>query len=477
MEYRYKLDRTSKKVICPSCKETSFVLYVYADTKEYLPEQYGRCNRESNCNYLAVPPLETKCFYVPFETIKTYNEASYKISAKGSYHYLPKSQVYEVLSSGAYVSEFCLKGEKTENPPTFIESDVKYFHGFNNGSQKAPTAKPEPKPAHKIEFIPDRILSGTLKQYENNVFLNNLLKNIQYPFNASDISKAISLYYLGTIIKGDLKGAICFPFIDIDKKVRVIQVKQFDSKNHTIKTTFIHAIIKQHLKEKNISFPDWLNNYQNNEKFVSCLFGEHLLNKYPTNPIALVEAPKTAIYGTLYFGFPDNPKNYIWLSSYNLSSLTFDKCKILKGRKVMLFPDLSKDGKAFELWNTRAKEFEKELPNTIFKVSDLLERNATPEQRQNGFDLADFLIKLDWQTFRPQKHTPPQAETLPEPETINSNNTDYLFKQVSESWDKLSESMHNFWQPRGGKNGYIEYKIKALLFELNMNEKQNSLNN
>ena len=53
------------------------------------------------------------------------------------------------------------------------------------------------------------------------------------------------------------------------------------------------------------SLPNWLTPYKKNESKVSCLFGEHLLSKYPHNPIALVEAPKTAIYSTLYFGTPE----------------------------------------------------------------------------------------------------------------------------------------------------------------------------
>ena len=94
------------------------------------------------------------------------------------------------------------------------------------------------------------------------------------------------------------------------------------------------------------------------------------------NPVAFVEAPKTAIYGTLYFGFPEQPKNLLWLAVYNLSSLSLEKCKALQGRDVYLFPDLSKDGKAFELWSNRAKRFSELIPGTQFEVSELLETQA-----------------------------------------------------------------------------------------------------
>lgn len=109
----------------------------------------------------------------------------------------------------------------------------------------------------------------------------------------------------------------------------------------------------------------------------------------------MVEAPKTAIYGTLYFGYPEQPLNMLWLAVYNLSSLNLNKCKALKGRNVYLFPDLSKDGKAFNLWKSKAEQIENQLQYVRFTVSDLLEQLAPENDRANGKDLADYLIKQD----------------------------------------------------------------------------------
>lgn len=125
------------------------------------------------------------------------------------------------------------------------------------------------------------------------------------------------------------------------------------------------------------------------------------MDKYPLNPVALVEAPKTAIYGTLYFGFPNKNVNVqIWTAVYNLSSLNFDKCKALNGRDVFLYPDLSKGGTAFKDWSGKVKELEKRLPGTKFIVSDLLEKLAPDNDKTDGYDLADYLIKLDWRLFK-----------------------------------------------------------------------------
>jgi len=80
-----------------------------------------------------------------------------------------------------------------------------------------------------------------------------------------------------------------------------------------------------------------------------------------------------------------------------------EKCEALKGRTVVLFPDL----KAFDLWNKKAKEFSNIAQ---FTVSDLLETKANEADRQQGYDLADYLIKFDYKLFTKEK----QPEALPE---------------------------------------------------------------
>ena len=44
-EYRYILEKGSRKHFCPSCKKKRFVRYIDTYTGEYLPEEYGRCDK------------------------------------------------------------------------------------------------------------------------------------------------------------------------------------------------------------------------------------------------------------------------------------------------------------------------------------------------------------------------------------------------------------------------------------------------
>lgn len=355
-EHRYIFEKGSKKHHCPNCDKKRFVRYIDTETGEYLPEQYGRCDRESKCGYVLNP---------------------YK----------------DGYAKAIWEQE---QGNKTDWNP----------------QQTKRIKKPVNKP--KRAFIPVEVFNRTRAGYEQNTFIQNLLSRVAFPFEVQDIEKVISLYHLGTVQNGYRSGANTFPFIDIQGNVRAVQVKQFDEQNHTTGTDFLHSIIEKHHSRNNKPLPEWLKAYNKNETKVSCLFGEHLLSKYPYNPIALVEAPKTAIYGTLYFGFPEQPTNLLWLAVYNLSSLNLNKCKALKGRNVYLFPDLSIDGKAYDKWIADSEQIQKQLQGTYFHVSDLLEQLAPQQDKEQGKDIADYLIKQDWRLFRTQDiRETPQPEPKP----------------------------------------------------------------
>jgi len=361
-EHRYSLEKGSKKYRCPNCGKKRFVRYIDTNTGEYLPEQYGRCDRESNCSYHLNPYLDG-------------------------------------YAKAVWEQE---QGNRSELP--------------NNWKPKRKKAIPQPTP--EPIFFDFDTFKQTLQpeRYEKNTFIQNLFYRVQFPFEVDEVTKVIQLYRLGTVANGYRAGANTFPFIDIKGNVRAVQVKQFDEQNHTTGTDFLHSIIEKHHTRNNKPLPEWLEAYTKQDKRISCLFGEHLLSKYHSNPVALVEAPKTAVYGTLYFGLPETPESFIWLAVYNKSSFSFDKLKVLQGRFVYVFPDLSKDGNTFKEWETKAKEYESRLPGTRFIFSDLLEQLAPERDKSEGNDLADYLIKQDWRLFR--KRNIQEQAPQPEPEKV-----------------------------------------------------------
>lgn len=58
MQYRYELEKGSKKHHCPRCTKKTFVRYLDNETGEYLPLEFGRCDRENNCGYWGTPKGE-----------------------------------------------------------------------------------------------------------------------------------------------------------------------------------------------------------------------------------------------------------------------------------------------------------------------------------------------------------------------------------------------------------------------------------
>ncbi len=411
-EHRYILEKGSKKHLCPDCNKKTFVRYIDTETGNHLPEQYGRCDRESKCSYHLNPYLD------------------------------------------GYAKEVREQEQGNRSELT------------NNWRPQQKKAIPQPTPEPVFFDFDTFKLTLQPEHYEKNTFIQNLFYRVQFPFEADEVTKVIQLYRLGTVANGYRAGANTFPFIDIKNNVRAVQVKQFDEQNHTTGTDFLHSIIEKHHTRNNKPLPCWLETYIKQEKRISCLFGEHLLSKYHSNPVALVEAPKTAVYGTLYFGLPETPESLIWLAVYNKSSFSFDKLKVLKGRFVYVFPDLSKDGNTFKEWESKAKEYESRLPGTRFVFSDLLEQLAPEQDKNKGNDLADFLIKQDWRLYRKRNihEQPPQpepekvtkvthqqniifshAEPLPEVEVFQPGRIGLLKKEQPEDWSKDITELESYF--------------------------------
>lgn len=344
--FRYTLDWKSKKYTCPACGRNKFVRYIDTFTGECLPPEYGRCDGELNCAY----------FLNPYQS--------------------------------GYARNVWRDKQGQAATETIAQRRV------------------EPKRAEM--FMPEEILAQTRGGYETNCFIQHLLGKAKFPFDWADIEKVIELYQLGTVKHGYRRGAITLPFIDLKNRVNAIQVKQFDAENHTIASDFLHSIIHKWCLRNSRPLPKWLSDYLENEKKVRCFFGEHLLNLYPNNPIGIVEAPKSAIYATLYFGLPTKPTDRIWLATFTLRGFDEVKCQCLKGKDVLLFPDTSKKaehgryGIAFEYWQKKAKEIKSKINDISFRISDILEKLATEEERKKGYDIADYLSQLDWRRFRPR---------------------------------------------------------------------------
>ncbi|PIB33839.1 hypothetical protein BFP78_06220 [Gaetbulibacter sp. 5U11] len=55
MKYKYQLDKSSKKYVCPNCNKRTFVRFIDTVTGNYLNGRDGRCDRETKCGYFKKP--------------------------------------------------------------------------------------------------------------------------------------------------------------------------------------------------------------------------------------------------------------------------------------------------------------------------------------------------------------------------------------------------------------------------------------
>ena len=72
------------------------------------------------------------------------------------------------------------------------------------------------------------------------------------------------------------------------------------------------------------------------------LFGEELLGTLPFAPLCLVESEKTALVAKLWR--PD----CTWIATGGKSSFTADRCRVLAGRTVLVWPDADAVGEWME---------------------------------------------------------------------------------------------------------------------------------
>lgn len=107
----------------------------------------------------------------------------------------------------------------------------------------------------------------------------------------------------------------------------------------------------------------------------------------------------------------------VWLATGGKGQLN-DRVEVLYGRKVIAFPDV--DG--YDTWVQKAAE----RPHLGIIVSDLLEKNATPEDRAAHIDIADLLIR--WMQERQDDLPPASDKPLPCP--LPAENPTFL--QVSQ---------------------------------------------
>lgn len=161
-----------------------------------------------------------------------------------------------------------------------------------------------------VAFIPSQyVLQSLLNYKENNCFLY-----LKKEFSEGIAIQAAKRYSIGT--SSAYSGASIFWRTDNNNKThegKIILIETFSG------TGKVLGNVSEHLKLKDFDT-------------VSCLFGEHLLNKFPKKTVVVVENEIAAIVASCKY--PD----YIWVAGSGKKELTANEKSVLSKRDFIFNP-------------------------------------------------------------------------------------------------------------------------------------------
>lgn len=270
---------------------------------------------------------------------------------------------YIDVETGEYVSTEVGRCDR-ENSCGYHKTPRDFFQETGDGPKKKYWF---PKNDTGLSFRPSgySTISQTLvEESMTRLAFNNFNVWLREHFDSKNAMEATLRYKVGGLTLWP--GATVFWQIDQQNRVHTGKIMLYD--HHT-----------GHRIKDGYSRITWVHSQPEFKNFhlQQCLFGLHLLTN-ETKTICIVEAEKTAVVASMFF--PDA----LFLATGGISNLRPETCAPLKGRNVILFPDLG----AEDNWREKAAT----IPGlNRCVISNWLHNNSTPEMRAKGLDLADIL--------------------------------------------------------------------------------------
>lgn len=199
---------------------------------------------------------------------------------------------------------------------------------------------------------------------------SNLREFLNERFGEDKVNNVFESYRVG----GEPDGGTIYWQIDKEGRVRTGKAMQYDRETgHRIKGDFSIRFIHSRLIKTGRLPQDWV--------LGQVLFGSHLIAKNDSSTICLVESEKTALICAILM------PQYIWMATGGKNNFKKDVCDCLKGREVIIFPDLG----AYEDWEKMAMNVATQV-GFKYSMSQLLEENASVNEVNEGLDIADYLM-------------------------------------------------------------------------------------
>ena len=338
-DYKYQLDKSSKKYVCPRCGKKTFVLYL-DDTGHSLSDDVGKCDRKDKCQY----------------------------------HYTPKQYFQDRKSIGTSTKDFKgISGKTRQNifPPDFMSPEL---------------------------------FSSTLKGYESNSLMRYLHSVFDAIIGADEVNRVAMEYGVGT--SKMFGGSPVFWQIDENGRIRGGKVMGYDPdtgkrvKNPRPQLQWVHSLMKS-------QYPDF--------RLQQSFFGSHRIVSVGRRMkqlnqerkaisldevapvIGLMESEKACLIVAMALAWGGMDNLFIPVSCGGCEGFNpnddkkrdpYDGIRLLKGRRVVIFPD---EGK-FDKWMQKAQAL-KGFSSEVY-ISTVMERSLHPHDVACEYEQGDALDDL-----------------------------------------------------------------------------------
>lgn len=237
-----------------------------------------------------------------------------------------------------------------------------------NNSMFRPKPKPLKKPAEPdYTYIPMQMVDELVSAE------NSLCQCLMRMFQPEAVEWITEEYRLGSYTMNGHEDCTVFPSIDRQGRVCNLKVQHYDTDPSSPR--FAHSTPGTCFWLGSLWARD--GRLQKDAQFsTKCMFGEHLLSRYPDSMVVLVESPKNAIFGALAF------PRWTWVATGNKGMLRREVLQPLHGRDVIVIPDLDAIGE----WSSAIGKMTDLANFTVFDIC----RQKAPED-QPKFDIADYI--------------------------------------------------------------------------------------
>lgn len=361
----------------------------------------------------------------------------------GNFIVYPKGNCYKCFSCEAQgdAVKFLMDYYKMTFPDAIRWLGKKYNIDVDNlpANYTPPPPRPTPPPLPILTLPFKFVTAKEGEKLNGDNLVHYIINGVHWDTAArSRINQMLDEYHIGHsqfMSRGIKHDFTIFWQIDHKNKVRTAHYMKYNRDGHRMKekgeynTDWFHAMLARPRYRRDeyghaiydergnpLMYQPYLNFYDEDRQRVEhCLFGLHLINKYPNATVNIVESEKTALLMAIAYG---NHSRQVWMACCGETNLKREMLQplISKRCKIVLYPD--RDG--IDKWRQKAEDIH----------YDRLSINAEPvlswwrEGDGEKADIADVVTRII-NTAKPMTSIEEVKQQMPEASTlINKLNLD-----------------------------------------------------